>query len=318
MGRNDTINLLAKMTSGYFSGTMLKPHIDCRGNNMPFDYNTAFSRNIGWVTTAEQEALREKRVAIAGLGGVGGSHLLTLARLGVGRFNLAEFDTFDLVNFNRQVGANMVSLGRPKLDVMVEQALAINPEADIRRFPAGLDANNVSDFLQGVDLYVDGLDFFALDAREAVFSAGAKLGVPATTVAPLGMGAALLNFLPGETTFEEYFGFAGRSELERALRFFIGLAPARLQMAYLADPSTINLAARHGPSTIMGCMLCSGVAGSEALKILLGRGKVYAAPWSVHFDAYLNRLSRLHRPAGNEHPRQRRALAQAKKALGLG
>jgi hypothetical protein len=64
-------------------------------------------------------------------------------------------------------------------------------------------------------------------------------------------------------------------------------------------------------------MLCSGVAGSEALKILLNRGKVHAAPWSVHFDAYLNRLSRLHRPGGNQHPRQRRALAQARKMLGL-
>jgi len=284
---------------------------------MLFDYSTAFSRNIGWVTPAEQEALRGKRVAIAGLGGVGGSHLLTLARLGVGRFTLAEFDTFDLVNFNRQIGANMATLGRPKLEVMVEQALAINPEADIHCFPAGLDAENTADFLDGADLYVDGLDFFALDAREAVFAGCARLGVPATTVAPLGMGAALLNFLPGEMTFEEYFGFAGQPELEQALRFFIGLAPARLQMAYLADPSTIDLAARHGPSTIMGCMLCSGVAGSEALKNLLNRGKVHAAPWSVHFDAYLNRLSRLHRPGGNQHPRQRRALAQARKMLGL-
>ena len=284
---------------------------------MLFDYSTAFSRNIGWVTPAEQEALRGKRVAIAGLGGVGGSHLLTLARLGVGRFTLAEFDTFDLVNFNRQIGANMATLGRPKLEVMVEQALAINPEADIHCFPAGLDAENTADFLDGADLYVDGLDFFALDAREAVFAGCARLGVPATTVAPLGMGAALLNFLPGEMTFEEYFGFAGQPELEQALRFFIGLAPARLQMAYLADPSTIDLAARHGPSTIMGCMLCSGVAGSEALKILLNRGKVHAAPWSVHVDAYLNRLSRLHRPGGNQHPRQRRALAQARKMLGL-
>jgi hypothetical protein len=131
------------------------------------------------------------------------------------------------------------------------------------------------------------------------------------------MGAALLNFLPGEMTFEEYFGFAGQSELERALRFFIGLAPARLQMAYLVDPSTIDLAARHGPSTIMGCMLCAGIAGTEAVKILLGRGRVYAAPWSVHYDAYLNRLSRLNRPGGNAHPRQRRTLDQARKALGL-
>lgn len=284
---------------------------------MSFDYFAAFSRNLGWVTREEQRTLREKSVAIAGTGGVGGWHLLTLARLGVGRFTLAEFDSFDIVNFNRQAGANVNSLGRPKLDVMIEQALSINPELEIRRFPDGVNAGNVPDFLAGADLYIDGLDFFALDAREAVFAGCARLGVPATTVAPLGMGAALLNFLPGEMTFEEYFGLAGNSELERALRLFIGLAPARLQMAYLADPASIDLAAKHGASTIMGCMLCGGVAGVEALKILLGRGKVLAAPWSVHYDAYLNRLSKLHRPGGNEHPRQRRTLDQVRRALGL-
>lgn len=284
---------------------------------MDFNYSEAFSRNIGWVTRAEQQRLREKRVAIAGVGGVGGWHLLTLARLGVGRFTLAEFDDFDLVNFNRQAGASMATLGRHKLDVMIEQALAINPELEIRRFPSGVHLNNVAEFLEGADLYIDSLDFFALDAREAVFAECARLDIPATTVAPLGMGAALLNFLPGEMTFEEYFGLAGRSEVERALRFFIGLAPSRLQMAYLAEASQIDLGAKHGASTIMGCMLCAGVAGTEALKILLGRGKVYPAPWSVHFDAYLNRLSRLHRPGGNANPRQRRTLDHARKVLGL-
>ena len=68
---------------------------------------TAFSRNIGWVTEAEQTSLRQARVAIAGLGGVGGAHLLTLARLGVGRFNISDFDRFEQHNYNRQVGAVM-------------------------------------------------------------------------------------------------------------------------------------------------------------------------------------------------------------------
>lgn len=56
-----------------------------------FDYHQAFSRNIGWVTEKEQQQLRGAKVAIAGAGGV---HLLTLSRLGVGRFNIADFDTF--------------------------------------------------------------------------------------------------------------------------------------------------------------------------------------------------------------------------------
>jgi len=67
-----------------------------------FNYEQAFSRNVGWVTRDEQHRLRGKRVAIAGLGGVGGSHLLTLTRLGIGAFHIADFDTFAIENFNRQ------------------------------------------------------------------------------------------------------------------------------------------------------------------------------------------------------------------------
>jgi hypothetical protein len=130
------------------------------------------------------------------------------------------------------------------------------------------------------------------------------------------MGAALLNFLPGRMSFEEYFGFADHPESEKGLRFFMGLAPSGLQMGYLVDASTIDLPNHKGPSTIMGCMLCAGVAGTEALKILLGRGKVYAAPTGIHFDAFKNRLSRTWRPGGNDgNPFQRLALSIARKRL---
>ncbi len=94
-------------------------------------------------------------------------------------------------------------------------------------------------------------------------------------------------------------------EAEKPLRFLLGLAPARLQMGYLVDPSTVDLANRKGPSTIMACQLCAGVAATEALKILLGRGSVRAAPRGYHFDAYRNRLALTWRPGGNRNPLQR-------------
>ena len=87
-----------------------------------FDYDQAFARNIGWVTRAEQASLRGKRVAIAGLGGVGGSHLLALARLGVGAFNIADFDTFETANRNRQAGSFESTLDRPKVEVLAAMA----------------------------------------------------------------------------------------------------------------------------------------------------------------------------------------------------
>ena len=185
-----------------------------------FSYQQAYARNIGWVTHAEQSVWRGKRVAIAGLGGVGGVHLLTLARLGIGNFHVANFDTFEVANINRQVGATV-------------------------------------------------------------------------TAAPLGMGTAVLSFL-------------------------IGLAPAGLHGDHLIDPSRINLKEQRGPSTIIGCELCAGAAATVALKILLHRGAVLAAPHGYQFDAYRNKLTRTYRPGGNRHPLQRIAMLLARRRMAGG
>ena len=280
-----------------------------------FSYDNAFARNIGWVTHAEQSVLRDKRVAIAGLGGVGGVHLLTLARLGIGNFHVADFDTFDVANFNRQVGATVSTLGQPKAEVLVRMARDINPDINIVSFNDGVNEANLLTFLLGVDLYVDGLDFFAFEARQATFAACAARHIPAITAAPLGMGTAVLSFMPGQMTFEEYFCWGDLSEREKALRFLIGLAPAGLHGDYLVDPSTINLAEKRGPSTIMGCELCAGAAATEALKILLNRGEVLAAPYGYQFDAYRNKLTRTYRPGGNRHPLQRIAMMLARRRM---
>ncbi len=280
-----------------------------------FTYDEAFSRNLGWVTEAEQQRLKGARVCIAGLGGVGGVYLLTLARMGIGAFSVADFDTFSVANFNRQAGATIASLDRPKIDVMVEMALDINPELDIRVFDRGLAPDNVDEFLSGGDAYLDGLDFFALDMRRTVFDLCARRGIPATTVAPLGMGAALLNFVAGGMSFDDYFGFEGQQEEEQALRFLVGLSPAMLQMGYLADPTRVNFAQRRGPSIIIAVQLCSGIAAAQVLKLVLGRGQVLAAPWGLHFDAYRNRLKRTWRPGGHRNPIQRLLLAVARQRL---
>lgn len=280
-----------------------------------FSYREATLRNIGWVTPVEQEVLRHKRIAIAGLGGVGGIHLLTLARLGIGAFHIADFDVFNLINFNRQVGATVSSLGRPKAEVLAEMARDINPQLDIRIFPRGVNPDILPVFFEDVDLYIDGLDFFAFSARQATFAACADLGIPAITVAPLGMGSALLNFLPGKMTFEEYFQWDDLPEVEKALRFLVGLAPAGLHARYLVDPSSIDFAESRGPSTIMGCQLSAGIAATEALKILLNRGTVWAAPHGIHFDAFSNKLIHTWRPGGNKNPLQRLSLAVARRRL---
>lgn len=288
-----------------------------------FDYSSAFSRNIGWVTEAEQVRLKNSRVAIGGLGGVGGVHLLTLARLGVGKFNISDFDVFDIVNFNRQVGATMSSLDRPKLEVLTEMLRDINPEVELRTFPEGVQPENIDAFLEGVDVYVDGLDFFVFNARRKTFAACEKRGIPVVTAAPLGLGTALLVFAPGGMSFEDYFGFEGcdSDEFEMAIRFLVGLSPGMLQRGYVADMSRVNLAERRGPSCIAACQLCAGVAAVETLKLLLNRGGVKLAPWGSQFDAYRMRYVRTWRPGGHRNPLQRlmRYLVRAQlKKMGQG
>lgn len=275
-----------------------------------FDFSTALSRNIGWLTTDELAILRTKRIAIAGLGGVGGSHLLALTRLGVGHFQLADFDVVELVNFNRQAGATMSRLGQPKVDVLAEMALDINPELGILRFPEGIGEANMDTFLAGVDLYVDGLDFFVMDARQQVFAACAAKGIPAITAAPLGWGVSLLVFMPGEMTFADYFQLDGKPETAQFRRFLVGLSPEALQLSALVDPTRLDIAHRTGPSTVVGCELCAALAATNAVKILLGRGPIEVAPNSLHFDAYSGKLSIVSRPGGMSHPLMQQALGE--------
>ena len=211
---------------------MAAPHI--------FDYDRAFSRNIGWVTPIEQVKLNGARIAIAGLGGVGGAHLLTLARLGVGNFNIADFDDFDVHNLNRQAGAFMSFMGQPKIDAVAQLARGINPELDLRLFSQGVTPENVDDFLREVDVYVDGLDFFALPARRMVFAKCREKGIPALTAAPLGMGTAFLYFSPTGMSFEDYFKVEGHESQEQYARFIAGLSPAMVQRDYLVAPEAVN------------------------------------------------------------------------------
>ncbi|WP_077034677.1 ThiF family adenylyltransferase [Pelomonas sp. KK5] len=281
----------------------------------PFDYDRAFSRNIGWVTREEQAKLRKAKVAIAGLGGVGGAHLLTLSRLGLSRFNIADFDDFGVHNLNRQVGAFMSTVDQPKADVLARMAADINPGAEIEVFHDGVTPENLDRFLDGVDVYVDGIDFFCLPARRMLFKAAYERGIPALTAAPLGMGVAFMYFKPGGMSFEQYFKVDGRAENEQYARFIAGLSPAMLQRDYLVAPDAVNFQERRGPSTMMACDMCAGVMGTSVLKVLLKRGALRAAPWGMQFDAYHQKLRFTWRPFGNSNPIQQLMLLMIRPLL---
>jgi molybdopterin/thiamine biosynthesis adenylyltransferase/nitroreductase len=281
-----------------------------------FPYDLAFDRNLGLLTDWEQLALRAKRVAIAGMGGVGGSHVLTLARLGIGRLTLADLDQFEFPNFNRQVGATVSTVGRDKIAVLEEMALAINPELQIRRFDAGVTPETIDGFLQDADLFVDGFDFFATQIRRMVFARCAELGIPAVTAGPIGMGVAFIAFDPKGMSFEQYFRLDGQPEREQQLRFLVGLVPRALHFRYLVDPTRIDLERKRGPSTVAACQLCAGVTAVAAIKLLLGRGHVMPAPFNHQFDAYRWRYHATRLRFGNAGPLQRLKIAIGRRIYG--
>lgn len=282
---------------------------------MKFDYHEAFSRNLGLVTEEEQLVLKSKKVAIAGMGGVGGVHLLTLARMGIGNFHIADMDEFELANFNRQAGAMMSTVGRPKAEVMEQAALDINPDCRIKVFSSGVQDENMDAFLDGVDVYVDGLDFYVLDVREKLFQRCQEKGIPAITAGPVGLSTAYLVFDPDGMSFEDYFQFQGQTQFQKAAHFLTGVTPRFVQKNHFVDMTRLDFKAQKTSSFAPACMACSGVMGVEVLKLLLGRGKVRYAPWAHQFDMYQDCYHKTYNWLGNRNPLNKLKIRYLEKIL---
>ena len=249
-----------------------------------FSRNEAFERNLGLLSQQEQDKLKHSLVVVAGCGGVGGLHTHTLARLGIGRFRIADPDTFSLANTNRQIGATVHTIGVNKAQVTADMVRSINPEAEVEIFEAAITCDNAADFIHGADLVVDGVDFVAMGARRHLFAAAWNAAVPALTAAPLGFSATLHVFREGGMSFDEYFDLRDNQDtFDQLLNFFIGLAPKGLHLAYM-DLSSVNIETGRGPSSIIGCQTAASLAGTEALRILLNRKPFMHAPEYLQID----------------------------------
>lgn len=285
---------------------MISDPSSVNGDREELFYQKAFARNIGLLTEEEQGRLRTSLVAIAGMGGVGGAHLITLVRTGIGNFNLADFDLFEIANINRQYGARYPDFDKAKLEVMAEEARRINPFLNIKNFPEGISEINIDAFLTGVKVVLDGLDFFNFETRRLLFNRAREKGVYVITAGPMGYSSALLVFSPHEGMgFDEYFDIHdSMPEKEKLLSFALGLAPKATHIKYM-DPSKVDLDSKRGPSLGIACQLCSSLAATETIRILLGKGKIKAAPHYFQFDPYLQVYKHGYLFWGNKNPIQR-------------
>jgi molybdopterin/thiamine biosynthesis adenylyltransferase len=284
-----------------------------------FSRAEAFERNSGLISLEEQRILASSLVVIAGCGGVGGLHAHTCARLGIGRFRIADSDTFSIANINRQIGATIQSIGKNKAEVTADMIRSINPECRVEVLDRNICADNVGAFVRDADLVFDGVDFFALSARRQLFAAAWQADIPALTAAPLGFSATLHVFANGGMSFDEYFDLADEQEpFEQLMRFIVGLAPAGLHLPYM-DLSSVNIETGRGPSSILGSQMAASLAGGEALAILLNRRPLSLAPEYLQFDCYRQVLRKRRLRGGNRNWLQRlRRIFLTKKFRTLG
>lgn len=91
--------------------------------------------------------------------------MVALARMGIGKFTIADPDVFEIRNSNRQYGAMRSTNGQAKAEVMRNIVHDINPEAEIRAFCEPIGKENAATFLEGADVLVDGIDAFEIDLR---------------------------------------------------------------------------------------------------------------------------------------------------------
>ncbi|MBI1977373.1 MAG: ThiF family adenylyltransferase [Candidatus Omnitrophica bacterium] len=258
--------------------------------NRPFNYQEAFDRNIGWLSAEEQECLRTSCVAVAGLGGAGGYQVDALARLGVGQFKIADPDTFEISNVNRQAGAFKDTLGRPKTEVIHDRILSINPEARVDVFPSRITRENVDAFLDGVDLVIDGIDYFEQEAKLTLFQRSREKQLTAITSCPLGFGASVITFAPDGMRYEDYFDLQeDMTEIEKKFALSFGLSPSLLCLKYI-KPKAISFETRRAASVAPGLMLVGALTASEAVKILTGRNPVCYSPHIYQIDLLTYRV----------------------------
>ncbi len=270
----------------------------------PFNYDQAFDRNLGWLTSEEQTKLRHSCVAIAGLGGAGGYQAQALARLGVGRFKLADLDTFELSNINRQIGATVDTLGHSKVSVIRDMILAINPQAQVEVFEEGITTSSIDQFLNGAHLGLDGIDFFAQNTKLLFFRTCYRKKIPALTSCPLGFGASLIVFSPNGMKFEDYFDITeNMSEKEKRITSTLGLSPIPLCFSYM-DKKAIDLNGERASSVSPGLMLVASLSASEAVKILTGKRKVRYCPHVFQIDLLTQQVRKKYFPFGMKSPLQ--------------
>ena len=205
-----------------------------------------YLRNRDSISLQDQLKLAESRVAVVGAGGLGGTVIQVLGRIGLGRLTVVDSDVFDETNLNRQVFCTREWVGRPKALAVQSQMKAINPAVEVHAHIIRLDSANGPEILSGCQVIVDALD--TVKDRLTLEAVAKSMGVPFVHGALAGFEGQLITVYPEDIGLKQIYGSGDES----------GSATNRPEFL-LGVPSIT-------PS------LVATLEAMEVLKILLNRG----------------------------------------------
>lgn len=221
-----------------------------------------FSRSESLLGAERMARIASAKVAVVGIGGVGGWCAEALARTGVGALALIDGDTVQPSNINRQAAANSRTLGMKKVEAMKARLEEINPACKIEaRFERIEDYRGPWDF----DAIVDAID--SMDAKAALLLEAADRGIPAAS----SMGAALRTD-PGRVALRRFDKIAGDAVAKALRRRFkaLGRQPARKFFCAVSDEPPARIEER---GSIMPVTATFGMVLAAHVLDIIGGGK---------------------------------------------
>lgn len=162
-----------------------------------------YERNIPALSERECKLLFEKKVLVAGCGGLGGHIIELLARIGVGGIAAVDGDVFDPSNLNRQLLSEMELLGTSKAEAAKVRAERINPDVQVQAVQAFITEENAAELISGCDAVIDALD--NIPARKMLAKACGDAGVPYVYGAIRGWVAQAAVSMPGDRLIERLY-----------------------------------------------------------------------------------------------------------------
>ena len=226
-----------------------------------------FSRNYGFINEAEQEALFNANIAIAGVGGDGFQLGLKLAQKGVQHFSIADPEIFEKENTNRVPGATQSTYGRNKAEVFQERVHDINPDAVVKIWINGVQKENVEEFMHGATLVLDESELTHLEIGTMIARQARKQGIPNLLVMNIGFAAQATSFRPsGGKTFEQLMGIPNGMPLDEVCEMKVKFERCLPYIPRYGDIRTL-IAAQEGaplPSIAEGVDVASALGTTQA------------------------------------------------------